>query len=264
MDTGTDGVRAIGDAFNLLFDLVRKLRGPDGCPWDREQTPNSMKQSLVEEVYECIDAIENGDDQNLLEELGDLYLIVTMIAFMKQQDGSFLLSAVFSVITQKLIRRHPHVFGNAKVTNSHEVIKQWEKIKHEVEGKPKDILSSIPNSLPSLERAYKIQRKAANVGFDWPDLESVWKKITEEVEEIERSKSYEDLKEELGDLLFSVVNYCRRVAVNPDEALRNANKKFLRRFRYIENCMEKMGKSPSAEEFELMDQLWEKAKSAEL
>ena len=257
----------IEDSFTNFFSVIRRLRGPDGCPWDREQTPQSMISSLIEETYECIDAIETEDDINLLEELGDLFLILSMISYMKEQKGRFTISDVFRTVTEKLIRRHPHVFGNSAVNTSGEVLTQWDRIKRDVEGKGQTIADSLPESLPSLESAHKIQKKAAKVGFDWTNSSDVWKKVKEEIaeiEEIKMSSSKDGVAEEIGDLLFSIVNFCRHVDVDPSKALRAANRKFLGRFSYIEQEFKKRGLSLSKEQFSLMDELWDEAKSLDI
>ena len=253
------------ESFQNLYDVIRKLRSPEGCPWDREQTPETMTGDLLEEVYETIEAIKEKDDPHLMEELGDVFLIATMISYMKQQENSFSISDVLDGITEKLIRRHPHVFSDSDASNSTEVLEQWEKIKVEVEGrKPKkSILDKVSKGLPPLERAYKIQKKAAKVGFDWPDEQGVWEKVHEEIDEV-KNVSPDDpghLKEEIGDLLFSVVNISRYLGVDPADALHDCNRKFSSRFSFVEEKMKEENLEMNQRNFEKMDQLWEESKS---
>ena len=253
------------ESFQELFDVIRKLRSPEGCPWDREQTPESMTGDLLEEVYETIEAIKEKDDPHLMEELGDVFLIVTMISYMKQQENRFTLNDVLDGISEKLIRRHPHVFSNSDASNSEEVLKQWEQIKVEVEGrKPKkSLLDKVSRGLPPLERAYKIQKKAAKAGFDWPDIQGVWDKVHEEIDEVKEVSpdNPEHLKEEIGDLLFSVVNISRYLGIDPADALHECNRKFTTRFSFVEKEMQKENLEMNQDNFEKMDQLWEESKS---
>ena len=280
----------ISSEFKFLYDIVVRLRGPDGCPWDREQTPESLRDDLIEETYECIEAIDEKDSSHIKEELGDLFLLATMISYMHEQEGKFLTSDVLAAVSEKLIRRHPHVFGETKVADSTEVLANWAKIKVEQEGrKPKDsILDEVSQGLPPLERALKLQKKAAKAGFDWFDSGSVIVKIQEELEEVQAaikeaaaakqaeaaaaqtgdlfsadkiSAAEEKLEEELGDLLFSAVNLCRFLRIGPSIALRRTNSKFTRRFTYIEKEMKARGQEMKPENLELMDELWNQAKN---
>ncbi len=256
-------------AFDQFFGIVRRLRSPDdGCPWDREQTAESLRSSLLEETYECVDAINQRDDDNLREELGDLNLLVTMIAYIKEQDGSFGVADVFADISSKLIRRHPHVFGESSASTPDEIITQWDQIKVEVEGKrPKDsALDDVPASFPPLERAYKIQKKASKVGFDWNEKESVFEKVREELLECVQAADAADsdaLENELGDLLFSVVNLCRFLHVDPAAALHRTNQKFVRRFHGVERGMKARGLEMDSSHFTDMDELWNREKASE-
>jgi tetrapyrrole methylase family protein/MazG family protein len=262
------------NAFGRLCGIVRRLRGPGGCPWDREQNPSTLRDDLVEETYECIEAIDEEDPPHVREELGDLFLLVTMIAYMHEQEGFFTISGVLEGISEKLIRRHPHVFagtGDANLSSA-EVLDNWAKIKVEQEGRaPKDsLLDEVSRSLPPLERACKLQKKAAKGGFDWPTIEGVLAKLREELEETEEVLSGDEpaaggrLEEELGDLLFSAVNLCRRLKVEPQAALRRANAKFTRRFKYVEKVMKENGQELGPGNLELMDRLWEEAKGKSL
>jgi tetrapyrrole methylase family protein/MazG family protein len=180
--------------FGRLFEIVRRLRAPDGCAWDRAQTPYSLRGNLIEEAYEAISAIEEGDEGNLQEELGDLLLVLTMIAYMKEQEKSFQVAEVLEHICAKLIRRHPHVFGDARKETPAEVIEQWDHIKENLEGKkPKNsVLERVPRTLPPLERAYEIQHKVAKVGFDWDGVQPVWEKLAEEIRELREAHGVGD------------------------------------------------------------------------
>lgn len=251
-------------SFEKLCSIIEKLRSPEGCPWDREQTPESLSGDFIEEVYEAVDAIRENDDDHLKEELGDVYLLVTMLAYMKEQEGQFNISDVLDGISEKLIRRHPHVFGDSSASDSDEVLKQWEDIKVHVEGRApkKSILDKVSKGLPPLERAYKLQKKAAKVGFDWPDISGVWDKVHEEIDEVRSvdGDNREHLMEEMGDLLFSVVNISRYLEIDPAEALHRCNSKFMNRFSYVEEKMKKNDLEMNTDHFDVMDQFWEESK----
>ncbi|MDR0448829.1 MAG: nucleoside triphosphate pyrophosphohydrolase [Treponema sp.] len=269
------------EAFKKLYDIVVRLRGPGGCPWDIEQTPFSIRDNLIEETYECVEAINEGEASHINEELGDIFLLVTMLAYMYEQEGIFSVSDVLEGISEKLIRRHPQVFGPATNFTSNEVLKNWARIKVEEEGrKPKDsILDEVSRGLPPLDRAWKLQKKAAKVGFDWPDATGVIAKIKEELQEAETviaTASGQDktelepstetkgrgspLEEEFGDLLFSVVNLCRFFGIEPSVALQRTNIKFTERFRYVEKRMKQNGEEMNAKNLDVMDQYWNEAK----
>ncbi len=255
-------------SFDRFFEIVRRLRAPDGCPWDREQTAESLRSSLLEEAYECVDGINQADDHNLREELGDIYLLVTMIGYIKEQEGSFTVSEVLDEISEKLVRRHPHVFGESSASTSDEIIQQWDRIKVEVEGKrPKEsALDGIPASFPPLERAYKIQKKAAKAGFDWTEKEPVLDKVREELDECAQelqSGDAEALEQELGDLLFSVVNLCRFLHIDPATALHQTNQKFVRRFHAVERGMKERDLPMDNAHLAEMDAIWNAAKRTE-
>ncbi|MCL2196223.1 MAG: nucleoside triphosphate pyrophosphohydrolase [Treponema sp.] len=254
------------EAFNALYDTVVKLRAPQGCPWDREQTPSTLRGALIEETYECLEAIDENDSAHIAEELGDLFLLATMISYMHEQEGKFSVADTLCKINEKLIRRHPHVFGDVKVKDSAEVLDNWAAIKIEKEGrKPKDsLLDEISGGLPPAERAYALQKKAAKAGFDWPDKEGVIDKIKEELEEVQQVIGNDSscLEEELGDLLFSVINLCRFLKIEPSIALRRTNSKFMDRFKYIEEKMKETGQEMKKENLELMDRYWNEAKKA--
>jgi tetrapyrrole methylase family protein / MazG family protein len=258
------------ETFGEFLAVIKKLRAPDGCPWDRKQTPTSLRGDLLEEAYECIDAINNRDNENLREELGDLFLLTTMISYIEEQEGAFTVAEVLSGVTNKLIRRHPHVFADAKASNAEEVITQWDAIKRDVEGKDGNgkVLSTVPDSLPPLEKAHAYQKKAAKTGFDWATRDEVLKKVMEEIEELKaldtmKNAGPSEAEKELGDLLFSVVNLCRHYKVDPVLALHRTNKKFFNRFGHVETQMNNMGKKMSTDALDLMEKLWNDAKLLE-
>lgn len=256
-------------AFQNLYDIITLLRSPEGCPWDREQTPLSLRESLIEEVYETIAAIDNNDAHNLCEELGDMMLLVLLITRMNEETGSFTCSDVLERIGQKLIRRHPHVFEKRKDTPIPEIIKTWDYIKEHVEGKkkPESILADVNNSLPPLEKAYKIQKKAAKVGFDWKTIDQILPKLTEETAELQQAwqeKNQAAVEEEIGDMLFTAVNIARFLKLHPGLALEKANRKFIRRFQAIEAHLRTDGKTLATASFELLDSLWDQVKKTEM
>jgi tetrapyrrole methylase family protein/MazG family protein len=273
-----------GGAFKALYDTVVRLRAPDGCPWDREQTPASLRGDLIEETYECVEAIGEKESAHVREELGDIFLLVTMLAYMHEQEGLFSVDDTLRGITEKLIRRHPHVFGESRgeseQLSSADVLENWAKIKVEQEGrKPKDgLLDKVSRSLPPLDRAYRLQKQAAKAGFDWPDLKGVMDKLEEELGETREAigaleapaphatdapglkRPEEALEEELGDLLFSAINLCRFLKVDPSVALQGANTKFVRRFGHVEKRMRETGREMNAGNLPAMDTFWEEAK----
>jgi len=254
------------DAFKSLYNAVARLRGPDGCPWDREQDSFSLRGNLIEETYECIEAIDEKDPAHTKEELGDIFLVATMIAYFHEEEGVFSVADALRTVCEKLIRRHPHVFGETKVKDSDEVLDNWAKIKVEQEGRsPKDsVLDEVSAALPPLDRAWKLQKKAAKVGFDWPNIDGVSAKIREELTEAleaAKTKNREQTEEELGDLLFSVVNLCRYLKVEPSVALRKTNSKFVKRFKYMEKKMKETGQEMRAENLGTMDGFWDEAKN---
>jgi tetrapyrrole methylase family protein/MazG family protein len=262
------------EAFKNLYDVVARLRGPGGCPWDREQNPRSLRGDLIEETYECVEAIDENDGDHIREELGDLYLLVTMLAYMHEEAGAFTVADTLGGIAEKLIRRHPHVFGETKVKDSAEVLRNWAKIKVEQEGrKPKDsVLDEVSRGLPPLDRSFKLQKKAAKAGFDWPAVQEVIGKVREELGEVEEAiaansgggtKAAEDLEAELGDLVFSVVNLCRFLKSDPSVALQRTNVKFEKRFKHVEKKMTESGREMKREDLALMDRYWDEAKATE-
>lgn len=279
---------AAAEAFGRLYSIIATLRSPGGCPWDREQTPRSLRGSIVEETYELIDAIDAGDAPHVREEAGDLYLLATMVAYMHEESGAFAVADALDAISAKLVRRHPHVFADAEASTPDAVVRQWNEIKEKVEGRRRkdSLLDEVPRALPPLERAYKVQKKAAKAGFDWARSADVWAKAREELGEAEeicealaeeigadeaggerpeaaREAGRARLEEELGDLLFSAVNLSRFLGVDPGLALNGAVEKFSRRFRHVERRMAESGKALAAENMELMDSFWNEAKAEE-
>ena len=257
------------ESFGKLLEIIRRLRAPEGCPWDRAQSPETLRTSLVDEVWECVSAIDSNDDRNLEEELGDLYLLVTMVAWMKEQDGSFSVATTLDGIASKLVRRHPHVFGTANAESVEQVLSQWDDIKAGEQGcvgSPASALDKVPRSLSPLEKSTELQKKAAKVGFDWPGPEPVWSKIEEELGELREAIGVGDarrIEEEAGDLLFSVVNLVRLLKVNPSVALHGTNGKFERRFREVERRLAEQGCLPAGAGLARMDMIWNQIKEEE-
>lgn len=248
--------------FSEYLAIVRRLRKE--CPWDREQTHRSIRHSLIEEAYEVVESIDKNNLQELKAELGDLLLHVTLHSVMAEEEKAFTINGVLSQSMEKLIRRHPHVFGSTTVANAREVKTNWEKIKM-TEGR-ESLMEGVPNELPALLRACRLQEKASKVGFDWKRKKDVWKKVDEEIKELkkaERTKDLDEIESEMGDLLFALVNYSRFVQVNPELALRKSIKKFTVRFRGIEQALKKRGKRIEHSTLEEMDKLWDRQKRAE-
>lgn len=247
-----------------LIAVMARLRADGGCPWDKEQTHESLIRYLIEETYELIDAIEEKNDAHIAEELGDVLLQVIFHSQIAQEQNRFNLQDVGQRCAEKLIRRHPHVYGNKTIHDSAGVRKQWEEIK-KVERSDRSTLDGVPRYLPALSQAEKIQKKAARVGFDWPTLEGVVEKIDEELDELKkglRKGDPKNIREELGDLLFSIVNLARFVDANPEEVLRGTIQKFYTRFQFIEKEVAKKGKAVSDCSLEELDRLWNRAKRA--
>jgi len=261
------------EAFKLFYTVVARLRARDGCPWDLEQTPSSIRGNIIEEAYELAEAITENDSPHMKEETGDLYLLATMVAYMSQQEGRYTVADALYEGARKLIRRHPHVFGEAEVKSPDQVVQQWNEIKERVEGRRKkdSLLDEVHRHLPPLEKAYKLQKKAAKVGFDWKTSQDIWHKLEEELAELEHARiASEDapdardaLEEEFGDLLFTVVNAARLYDVDPSIALHRANEKFSRRFRHVETRMKENHLAMSPEHMEQMDAFWDEAKRKE-
>ena len=257
------------DAMQRLLDIMDKLRDPGGCPWDREQTLRSLTPYLLEEAHEVIEAIEAGDSAHHKEELGDLLFQVVFQARIAREEGKFDFAQVCDAISEKLTRRHPHVFGDVSVSGSREVVKNWERIKaderREKGQAERSAVGGVPVALPALVRAERLAEKAGAVGFDWPDAKSVLAKVREELGELEaeiEKGSLDRVEHELGDLLFAVANLGRWVKVHPEEALRATLRRFEARFHYVEEKLRQRGKSPRESDLAEMDALWSEAKRA--
>lgn len=247
--------------FQQLVNIMEKLRGADGCPWDKEQTHESLKPYLLEEAYEVLETIDEKDFDGLKEELGDLLLQVIFHAQLAREKNHFTIIDVLETINQKLVRRHPHVFGQMEINTSEEQRIHWEHLKKQ-EGKS-SVLDGVPKASPALLRARRVQQKASTVGFDWEETEQVWKKVTEETAELKEaidSKNQENIEEEFGDLLFALVNLTRFIKVDPENALRLAVEKFTSRFKRIEKTMEACGKDLRDSTLEEMDAVWNRIK----
>ena len=256
------------DAFERLLGIIRRLRGPGGCDWDREQTPATLRADLIEEAWEAVSAIDAGDEANLREELGDLYLLITMISVMHEERSAFTVSDVLEGVADKLVRRHPHVFGDAKPGSVKGILAQWDRIKREEkqDDRPRSALDGIPGSLPPLERAASLQKRAAKVGFDWPAIAPVWEKLAEETAELTEAAGRGEarqIEDELGDLLFTMVNLARFLGVDPGLCLNRSNEKFERRFHAIEQRLAERGIVPADAGLEAMDAVWNQLRDEE-
>lgn len=258
-----------GTLFDSLLDVMARLRGDQGCPWDREQTRSSLKPYLIEEAYEALEALDGGQRDAMLEELGDLLFQVVFHAQIARERGEFTMADLLERLVGKMVRRHPHVFGEAKVATAREAFSQWERLKHEEatrDGAHRSVLDGVPRSLPALLRAQRIQEKAARTGFDWRDATGAWTKVKEEVREMEEAFAGTDtakLEEELGDLLFAVVNVARLLGFDAEGCLQRSADKFRRRFMLMEREIAAEGKSLAETSLEQMDRFWEAAKKRE-
>ncbi|MBD3242644.1 MAG: nucleoside triphosphate pyrophosphohydrolase, partial [Chitinivibrionales bacterium] len=238
---------------------------PQGCPWDREQTHRSLLNCLLDETYEFFDAVESGDAEHMREELGDLLLQVVLHAQIASEEGRFTLEDVARTIADKIVYRHPHVFGDTKVSSSSEVVRNWEELKRQEKGKEdrESVLDGVPGSLPALFFAEKVQRRVARVGFDWTEMKPVLDKVEEEFAEFRQAMEdgdTEHAEEELGDIMFALVNVARHRRICAEDALRRTVHKFMRRFRYVEQALQVRGASPADSTLEEMDRLWEQSK----
>lgn len=252
------------DAVSRFLDVLDELR--EKCPWDRKQTNDSLRPNTIEEVYELSDALVAADTQNICKELGDVFLHIAFYCKIAQEKGEFDLKDVCDRLCDKLIYRHPHVFGTAKAETAGEVSKNWEQLKMSEKDGNKTILSGVPASLPSLIKAYRMQEKAANVGFDWENRNDVWDKVREEFDELHyelQNNNPENAEKEFGDLLFSIVNVGRLYGINPDNALELTNKKFRSRFNYVEEHSIAQGRNLKEMTLAEMDALWNEAKKNE-
>lgn len=263
-----------GEKFAELVELISRLRAPGGCPWDREQTHESLKPMMLEEAYEVVEAIDEGDDEELIGELGDLLLQVVFHSEIATEEKRFTVAEVIERISAKMIRRHPHVFGEDTAQTAGEVLRNWEAIKEaELDAKGKrsgdgSMLDSVSTKLPAVMEAFQMTTKVSRVDFDWPDVPSVLEKLDEEVEELKQAvaseqPNHQEVAGEVGDLLFVAVNVARLLGVDPESALKASNRKFRRRFRYIEDRLREQGRKPADSDHIEMDALWDEAKAKE-
>jgi len=251
-----------GTKFEELIDIVQQLRAPDGCPWDREQTNQSLLPYFVEEVYEVIESVDEENWATVKEELGDIMLHVVFQAAIAEDDGKFNLEESLNTVNEKLVKRHPHVFGNENVDAAFHAKQNWEAAKHKEKNR-KSRLEGVPITLPALIRAQRLQQKASYVGFDWDKVEKVWDKVHEEIMELKEAQSKnmkDNIEEEIGDVLFAIVNLARFLNVSSEDALRRTNKKFTSRFAKVEEILEKKGKKVEESTLEEMDEIWNAVK----
>ena len=246
--------------FATLVDIIARLRAPDGCPWDRKQTHASLRENLLEECYEVLEALDEGNSGKLGDELGDLLMQIVLHTQIATEAGEFELGDVISNINAKLIHRHPHIFGSQKVKDAEEVALNWEALKREEREPDTSILDSAPKQMPALGYSQAIQRRVAQVGFDWEDIEGVIDKLAEEVSEFKKADTQEQKAKEFGDLLFTLANIARRLGIDLEAALRQANKRFYRRFSYMEEVCRKRGVNFGELSFDEQNALWEEAK----
>lgn len=250
-------------SFKKLIDIVAELRGENGCPWDKEQTRESLRPFLLEETYETLEAIDEGNPEKIKEELGDLLFQIILHCRISEEKKEFNIDDVIEEISAKMINRHPHVFSNVKYQSRAEHRRHWDEEKKREGKKRQSVLEGVPKELPALSRAHKLQKKAARVGFDWSKIEDVLNKLDEELKEFEKalkSKKQPEIEDELGDVFFALVNISRFVGVNPEDALRKTISKFISRFRHIEIRAAEQNKNLSDMTLEEMDKLWDEAK----
>jgi tetrapyrrole methylase family protein / MazG family protein len=258
----------VGKTFAELLDVMARLRGDNGCPWDKEQSHASLRTFLLEESYELLDALDRGQSAQIREELGDLLHQIIFHCQIAAESGAFTAEDVVRDLKNKMVRRHPHVFSDQALPDSEAVLKRWAKIKaDEKDGEtPNSVLGNLPKSMPALARAQTITERASQVGFDWPDITPVWGKVEEELAELKTASASGDKQrtgEELGDLLFSLVNLSRFLGIQSEEVLAQATERFVKRFSYIETRLHEAGSSPAASSLEVMDRLWAEAKALE-
>jgi tetrapyrrole methylase family protein/MazG family protein len=246
--------------FDALVAIIARLRAPDGCPWDKEQTHQTLRGNLLSESYEVLEALDEGDASKLSEELGDLLLQIVLHAQIAKDNDEFEIGDVIKSITTKIIRRHPHIFGSRKVKDSEEVMHNWEALKKEEREEGTSMLQGVPKNMPALAYAYEISRRAVRVGFEWENIDGVIDKLQEEAKEIKEAGSREEKAQEIGDLLFTMVNFARWEGVDPETALREANQKFYRRFSAIEEICRQRGRELPTLSFQEWNELWEEAK----
>lgn len=255
-----------GTSFEAFAEIVAHLRAPEGCPWDREQTHATLRKHLLEEAYEAISAIDSGDFAAMREEFGDLLLQIVLQSQIANEEGQFNVNQVIHGIHSKIVRRHPHVFGDLKLDGVDGVLANWEKLKEKERGRKNDdkgMLDGVPLALPALSQAQEYQERAARVGFDWTEIEGVLDKIAEEIEEVRQANNSAELASELGDLLFALVNLARWKKVDAESALRATNMKFKKRFAHVEQGAKRQGRNVSELTLDEMEALWQEAKTAE-
>jgi MazG family protein len=264
------GKKSAGEKFERLVEIIARLRGEGGCPWDREQTFDSIKPYTLEETYEVLDAIDRRDWRALAEELGDLVLQAVFYAQMAAEEGHFTIGDALDAVNAKLVRRHPHVFGDGTARTAEQVLARWNEIKQEEKrerGEERQgLLDGVLRNQPALMEAAHLSKKAAAAGFDWPDIGGVFEKIREEIAELEKARegaSLEEIEGEIGDLLFTVVNVARFLGVDPEQALRRTNAKFRERFAQVEGGLAERGRSFRETTIEEMEELWQQAKKKE-
>ncbi|MDD2489422.1 MAG: nucleoside triphosphate pyrophosphohydrolase [Bacteroidales bacterium] len=253
------------ESFDKLLTIMDELR--EKCPWDRKQTFETLRHLTIEETYELADAIIENDDSEIKKEIGDLLLHIVFYAKIGSEKGSFDIKDVVDSLNEKLIRRHPHIYGEVRADNAQQVMENWEQIKLKENNGTKSTLSGVPKTLPALVKAYRIQDKARGVGFDWDNIEQVWEKVEQEIEELKvelKAGNKKKTEQEFGDVLFSLINYSRFIDVNPETALERTNKKFIQRFQYIEQEVKKQKKDMREMTLEELDKIWNEAKKLEL
>jgi len=250
------------ERFSTLVEIITRLRAPDGCPWDRQQTHLSLRHSFLEECYEVLEALDEADAAKLCDELGDLMMHIVFQAQVAAENGEFGLPDVLRHINDKLVHRHPHIFGEATAVDAAEVAHNWEQLKQAERGDDAPLLASVPRVMPALAYSQEIQRRVASVGFDWPDVEGVIDKLVEEVDEFRQAESPERREEEFGDLLFTLANIGRHLGVNLEIALREANRRFCGRFTRMEETCRQRGLEIADIPFEEQNALWEAVKRA--
>lgn len=257
----------LNHTFSRLNEVIATLRGPQGCEWDKAQTHESLREYLIEEAYELIEAVNQQDDEGIIEELGDVLLQVMLHSQIGEDNGYFTINDVIKSITTKMIHRHPHVFSDTHVDSVEEIHKNWDELKQEEKGEQRQsVLDGVPKDLPALFKSFKLQKKAAKVGFDWHDAQDIWKKLDEEIQEVEEAIQNNDQQEminEFGDVLFVIANLARFYKINPELALEESNQKFISRFTYIEEQIKERGKDINKTSLEEMDSYWDKAKRKE-
>lgn len=254
----------VKDGFSSLWDIVNILRDPkDGCPWDKEQMPKDIIRTLQGEIYEYIDALSENDCNHQKEELGDIFLNIFLLLKIQDQNKDFNASESINEACEKYIRRHPHVFSNVQVNNSEDVINNWQNIKKNVEGRkdnPNDFFNNIERNAPELERCYKISKKAAKVGFEWKNIDGVYDKINEELQEVKEARTPDEIEDEIGDVFFTIVNLCRWNHIKPQDAMHRANTKFIKRFNMVYKLSQEEKLNLEEISFEKWDSLWKQAK----